>query len=369
MATASVPLSGTLSTLLDSPEVAALVADLEATRWTGRPGYPIRSMVGMALVKSLYNLPTWTRTARLVAEHAELQRVLGSVPSVYSCYRFTAKMLDNAEALAACTTAVLDRLRDEMPDLGSTVAIDGSDLPAYANGQRFLSKGGPERERYSDPDASWGHRSAISTRAHGGYYGYKIHAAVDTATGLPVAWQVETARDSEVPVVPTLLDRLSDRGWATTYAVLDKGYDAESVYDACESRGIRPIVPLRKTGKVVAGEHKPHECEHGTWTFAGSDAKRGASKWRCPTGACKPGSVWIKASRLHTLVPRSTDRWGDLYRQRGSVERAFGRLKHEWAMLPLRTRRIARVRLHVDLTILAQLGTALAKARAVPLAA
>ena len=36
-------------------------------------------------------------------------------------------------------------------------------------------------------------------------------------------------------------------------------------------------------------------------------------------------------------------------------------MKHEWAMLPLRTRRIARVRLHVDLTILAQLGTALAK--------
>jgi hypothetical protein len=37
-----------------------------------------------------------------------------------------------------------------------------SDLPAYANGQRFVSKDGPERERFSDPDASWGHRSAPS---------------------------------------------------------------------------------------------------------------------------------------------------------------------------------------------------------------
>jgi hypothetical protein len=26
---------------LDSPEIAELIADLEATRWTGRPGYPI----------------------------------------------------------------------------------------------------------------------------------------------------------------------------------------------------------------------------------------------------------------------------------------------------------------------------------------
>jgi hypothetical protein len=29
-------------------------------------------MIGMALVKSLYALPTWTRTIRLVSEHATL---------------------------------------------------------------------------------------------------------------------------------------------------------------------------------------------------------------------------------------------------------------------------------------------------------
>jgi hypothetical protein len=40
------------------------------------------------------------------------------------------------------------------------------------------------------------------------------------------------------------------------------------------------------------------------------------------------------------------------------VGREFGRLKHEWGPLPLRVRRIARVRLHVDLTILAMLATA-----------
>ncbi|MDQ2740718.1 MAG: hypothetical protein M3Z66_00190, partial [Chloroflexota bacterium] len=72
----------------------------------------------------------------------------------------------------------------------------------------------------------------------------------------------------------------------------------------------------------------------GEWTFAGSDAKRGASKWRCPTGECKPASVWLKADRLHTLIPRTTERWKGLYHQRGAVEREFGRLKHEWAMLP-----------------------------------
>jgi len=46
-----------------------------------------------------------------------------------------------------------------------------------------------------------------------------------------------------------------------------------------------------------------------------------------------------------------------------------GRLKHEWSLLPIRVRGIERVRLHADLTILAKLACALARARAVPLAA
>jgi hypothetical protein len=83
----------------------------------------------------------------------------------------------------------LDRLaaslREAHPDIGRDIAIDASDMPAYANGQPYLSKGGRERERFSDPDATWGHRSAVSTRKGGGFYGYKLRAAVCTATGAP----------------------------------------------------------------------------------------------------------------------------------------------------------------------------------------
>jgi hypothetical protein len=83
--------------LLGSSEIGQLVAELEATRWTGRPGYPIRTMVGMALAKSVYALPTWTRTVALVREHAALRIALrcpdaASVPSVHACYRFATKL-------------------------------------------------------------------------------------------------------------------------------------------------------------------------------------------------------------------------------------------------------------------------------------
>lgn len=52
--------SSELVGLLELPEIGRPIADLEATRWTGRPGYPIRAMVGLALAKSLYAVPTWT---------------------------------------------------------------------------------------------------------------------------------------------------------------------------------------------------------------------------------------------------------------------------------------------------------------------
>ncbi len=110
-------------------------------------------------------------------------------------------------------------------------------------------------------------------------------------------------------------------------------------------------------------------CEHGPWAFAGADFKRKATKWRCPTGECKPASTWVKADRRHPLVPGGSKRFGQLYRGRAAIEREFGRLKNEYGLAPLRVRGLARVQLHADLTMLARLAQALSRARAVPLAA
>ena len=190
-------LAESVATLLDSPEVAELVAELDALRWTGRKGYGSRALVGACLVKSVYAIPTWSRTAALIGEHVALQDALGGAPSVYACYRFATKLRAHSPLVEATLGAIVSALRAELPEYGKDIAIDASDLPAYANGQRFLTKNGPERERYSDPGASWGHRSAVSTRKGGGFYGWKLHLAVCTRTGLPMAWQIETARRNE----------------------------------------------------------------------------------------------------------------------------------------------------------------------------
>lgn len=105
------------------------------------------------------------------------------MPSVYARYRFAAKLCAFKPLLGACIDSVTAGPHIAHPEMGTNVAIDGS---AYANGQRFVSKNGPERKVSSNPDASSEHRSAVSTRNGGGYYCYKVHAAACVVTGLPL---------------------------------------------------------------------------------------------------------------------------------------------------------------------------------------
>jgi hypothetical protein len=209
----------------------------------------------MALAKHLYTLPTWTRTVALVSEHAALRTALGcpdaaSVPSVHACYRFTRKLRAFKPLLDACLDRVTAVLHKQIPELGATVAIDASDLPAYGNGQRYVYKGGPERKAYADPDASWGHRSAVSIRVAGSFYGYKLHQVVCAARDLPLAWRVETVKAAESTYALPLLDAAKARGFRPGVAVMDMGYDVSPVFEGCEERGCHPVVPPRDCSRA-----------------------------------------------------------------------------------------------------------------------
>src|SRR6266568_2780447 len=118
MASRTVPrhsVASTLCTLLDSPEIADLISELDGLRWTGRKGYASRALIGACLVKSLYAIPTWSRTAALIGEHAALQDALGGCPSVYALYRFATKLRERKPLLDACLARVVEGLRAELP--------------------------------------------------------------------------------------------------------------------------------------------------------------------------------------------------------------------------------------------------------------
>lgn len=323
-----------VAALLDSPEISALIEavnDYGSPR--GRKGYGARALLGSCLIRSLFGLPTFTMTAALIAEHPGLQDALGGCPSMWAMYRFSVKLRRNRPAIQACLDSLAASLREQNPDFGRDVAIDASDLPAWANGMRYVRDGGPERERFSDPDASWGHRSAVSTRKGGGFYGYKLDLAVCTATGLPLAWQTRTARHHESLFVAPLLDAVRARGFQPETVAMDKGYDNARVYSECEERNVNPVIPLRgaKSKQMVVP---------------------------ITTGG-----------RLFPHIARHTERFRKLYAGRASVEREFGRLKNDYGLAPLRLRGLARVSLHADLVVLARLALELRRTEAMPVAA
>lgn len=79
-------------------------------------------MVGMALAKSVYALPTWTRTVAMVSEHEALRAAVTAathdVPSVYACYRFAAKLRAYKPLLDACLDSVTAALQEARPGHG-----------------------------------------------------------------------------------------------------------------------------------------------------------------------------------------------------------------------------------------------------------
>ena len=57
--------------------------------------------------------------------------------------------------------------------------------------------------------------------------------------------------------------QVKGRGFAVETAALDKGYDIRAIYDGCEDRDVRPIIPLEQTPGVKRGAHHTPRGEHG----------------------------------------------------------------------------------------------------------
>jgi hypothetical protein len=170
--------------------------------------------------------------------------------------------------------------------------------------------------------------------------------------------------------MPSLLDTAIRRGFIPHVVVMDKGYDGRLMYEACESRGVHPVIPLKVTAGVASGMGPAAvvQARH-------VDVRR-VRRQAAGVQVALPGQHL--RTRVHVGQGRPAAHPDPAHHR--TVEGALphphrrgtrtGNLKNNWGLTPLRVRRIARVRLHADLTILARLSTALANARAaVPLAA
>ena len=88
-----------------------------------------------------------------------------------------------------------DQLKELLPDYAVHLAADGKKIESHSTGYKMKRTGVP-----SDPDADWGryeknryNKDGSSWRQVTQWFGYKIHAMVDTVYELLVAYEVTRA--------------------------------------------------------------------------------------------------------------------------------------------------------------------------------
>ena len=319
----------------------------------------------------------------------------------------------------------IERLREEglipedTPPLGHSLVMDSTDVEAWARPGRTSRKTGEEIPS-KDPDAKWGHRTAknprtsksrsskqgksksktVKTKSDGDgqkdtkdelYFGYKVNTIVDANHGLPLFAATRPANASDVSVMvedleaclalyPTL---------ERNYFLTDKGYDKLDNMVHVVGLGMTPVMAVRRPEKdeetglrlydgIYVEDGRP-TCIGGVpMEYVETDPEKG-HLFRCPSEGCslkekvqftrhcdyahyeKPEG---KLLRIVGLLPRCSEEWNAEYKKRPTVERYFSSDKHSRLLGTHRCLNEQRVKLHVAMSMLSYLATALAHLKA-----
>ena len=346
-----------------------LVAKLDSSHKTGgNPGYPARQMLRLHILKYLLNERFANGFLKRVGNDPRLLKLCGlsRVPSEVAFSRFkNHRLAPNQEELNPVMAAVFEECVVEIeelrksgiipagaPALGEILAVDATDIPAYAN---------PRRDTPADPDAAWGHRTAKNKSPQAGadnkelFFGYGADVISDAYYGLPLYVSVRPANSNEGPRLRTDLDAtLKLHPWLNPrFLTADKGYHAGYNFHHLTYLGITPVIAVpkppkdRKTGKRLYeglyNEKGLPVCIGGqTMDFLETDPD-GKHRFRCPDGGChlKGRTDWSrycdfeysekpegKRLRIMGTLHQASSEWKGLFRKRTSIERWFASAKH-----------------------------------------
>ena len=374
--------SGPLVELLDAPH-----------KHGGRPGYPARSMLRLHHLQFISRERYANRFLQQVNSTPRLLEICGlkQAPSEGAYCQFRKSLKNHQkqiDRMIAATAAECDkeieRLREagivpsDAPRLGEILAIDATDIAAYAN---------PKKRPGADSDARWGYRTPKNKSNAKGeselFYGYKAHAINDAHHGLPIYVEVRPANVHEGPRFPADLDaalelhpRLKPR-----YILADKGYDSLANFQHTVKQGLIPIIAVRNLPKgqrlhdgIYTNDGRPTCLGQKPMDYLGTDSD-GDHWFRCPNEGCQLRDKvdWSrycdfelseqpegKLLRIMGVIPRFTREWQEIYRKRSSIERYFSSSKHSRLLNQHQHRGLDRVSTHVKMATLTYLLTALA---------
>ena len=274
------------------------------------------------------------------------------------------------------------------PALGEILAIDATDIPAYAN---------PNREIPADPDAAWGYRTPKnkSPKAEQGkkdlFFGYDADVISDAHYGLPLYLSVRPANLNEGPRLRADLDAaLQLHPWVNpSFLTADKGYHTGYNFSHLEDQEIKPIIAIPRP---------PKDKETGTRLYEGLYSEKGLpvciggkemdfletgpdgdNRFRCPEEGChlKGRLDWSRYCdfeysekpegtrlRIMGIIHRASKEWKELFKKRTAIEWYFGSAKHSRLLDRHQFLGQERVSLHARMSMLGYLLTSWGRLRA-----
>ena len=254
----------------------------------------------------------------------------------------------------------------------------------------FETYSNPNRKVVSDPDARWGlkHSAKAKDGKQEWGFGYKMHLVSDATHGVPLAFTITPANESDSTQLPTALRKtLAAYPWMEPGCLLaDRGYDSLTNHEFLVGLGIIPVIHIRKPTAqdglydgIYNAEGKPTCMGQQPMEYIRTDPETRAHLFRCQAGGCplktegtKPvihcdSEEWEDPdANLRVLgpLPRFTDAWKRLYRLRMSIERIFRSLKHSRGLEGHCVRGLRKITLHATLSALTFQATVLARLRA-----
>ena len=220
---------------------------------------------------------------------------------------------------------------------------------------------------YSDPDAGWGWDS--DNKAW--YFGHTLYMLCcrngELKTELPILLKFTDAKRHDSKNFLYAIDDFGRNcfGLSPKNVCLDSAHDNIPTYELLEHWGTNSLIDIN--GRAKSSEGSPDDvtfnknghplCRAGhemcPW---GNDPGKDAHKYRCPlkcgraascqyASECSPGSygrtVYIKNHadlRFHPRIPRDSEQYSNLYKERTSCERLNNRVLNDYFLQHLKVR-------------------------------
>jgi len=325
-----------------------------------------------ALVKRLKTDPVFRITCGFDA--------VGKTPSQATFSRFIYR-LSNTDVLEKTFQRMIRRANALGLIDGTYVSIDASKIDAF---EHPLPKAKIPQNNPEFPN--WGAKNDTNGNMIK-WFGWKMHALVDTSSGIPLSYIITPANIADMDIAIPLMEKLKedyDQVFKPSYYIMDTGYDKPLIYqEAVTNFNAQAIIPLNWRNTKIPPEGINWEGQlicsmNFPYVYGGND--KGTIRLLCPhvhqKADCPMGAHWctdaksgyigkvkIKDNPRFVSSPmRGTPAWEELYNMRTSVERFFGDGKEHYALNNLRVSGIKKSKVFMDLTCIAIIASKMVKA-------